>query len=76
MKLWKISQKERNYYDTYDSAVVAAETEEMARNINPACDGWHSDAWCSGPEKVTVVLLGEAKDGTVAGAIVSSYNAG
>ena len=38
MKLWLISQNENNDYDTYDSAVVAAETEEEARHIYP--DNW------------------------------------
>jgi len=31
MKLWIISQSVNRGYDTYDSAVVAAETEEEAR---------------------------------------------
>lgn len=44
MKLWLISQYENNNYDTYDSAVVAAETEEEARNIYP-------DNWDNNPKK-------------------------
>jgi alkanesulfonate monooxygenase SsuD/methylene tetrahydromethanopterin reductase-like flavin-dependent oxidoreductase (luciferase family) len=36
MKLWLISQRANSDYDTYDSAVVAAETEDEARNTNPA----------------------------------------
>ena len=35
MKLFLISQKENNDYDTYDSAVVAAENEEIAKEMNP-----------------------------------------
>lgn len=38
MKLWLISQDVNNNYDTYDSAVVAADTEDEARNIYP--DNW------------------------------------
>lgn len=38
MKLWLISQNVNNNYDTYDSAVVGAETEDEARNIYP--DHW------------------------------------
>lgn len=38
MKLWLISQDVNNNWDTYDSAVVAAETEDEARNIYP--DNW------------------------------------
>ena len=72
MKLWKISQSENNNYSTYDSAVVAAETEDEARrtiSFNPSY-------WASSPEHVHVELIGEAISGTKAGVIVASYNAG
>lgn len=39
MKLWLISQDVNNNWDTYDSAVVAAETEDEARVIYP--DNWN-----------------------------------
>lgn len=39
MKLWLISQSENNSYDSYDSAVVTAETEEEARVTNPGGEG-------------------------------------
>lgn len=35
MKLFKISQTANTGYDTYDSAVVAADTEDEARQIIP-----------------------------------------
>lgn len=35
MKLWVISQTANDGYDTYDSAVVAAETEDEAKLIHP-----------------------------------------
>lgn len=35
MKLWVISQTANDGYDTYDSAVVAAETEDDAKLIHP-----------------------------------------
>jgi len=38
LKLWLISQSKNNNWDTYDSAVVAAETEEDARHTYP--DNW------------------------------------
>lgn len=44
MKLWRISQDVNNNYGTYDSAVVAAETEDEARNIYP-------DNWDNNPKK-------------------------
>ncbi len=35
MKIYKIYQQVNNDYDTYDSAIVCAESEEEARIINP-----------------------------------------
>ena len=40
MKLWLISQSENSNYDTFDSAVVAAETEEEARHTYPSFGEW------------------------------------
>jgi hypothetical protein len=46
MKLWKISQTTNHGYDTYDSAVVAAETEIEAKRTHPdGSDG--GDTWDS-----------------------------
>ena len=42
MKLWLISQSVNNGYDTYDSAVVAAKTEEEAR---VTCPSSYSTKW-------------------------------
>ena len=36
MKLWRISQNKNNDYDTYDSAVVVANSEEEAKTIHPS----------------------------------------
>ena len=91
MKLWLLEQDENNGYDTYDSMVVAAESEDEARHIHPNSDlleeataiakGWDPwkhliDSWATTPERVTVKLLGEAIPGTKAGVVVSSFNAG
>lgn len=81
MKLWKISQTANRDYDTYDAAIVAARTAEVARTIHPSgrCDTgdveipW--DSWCS-LDEVTVEYLGMAAEGTKQGVILSSYNAG
>ena len=47
MKLWLISQNVNNDYDTYDSAVVAAESEEEARVIYPGDSDykWSGSGW-------------------------------
>ncbi len=79
MRLWKISQTQTNDWDTYDSAVVAAETKEAAAATFPESDVWRTEAWagwCASPADVTVEYLGEAKPGTGPGTIVSSFNAG
>jgi hypothetical protein len=47
MKLWLISQSRNNGYDTFDSAVVAAETEAEARHIHPNSGVF----WKNGPLK-------------------------
>jgi hypothetical protein len=50
MKLWLISQNVNHNYDTYDSAVVAANTEEEARHTYPDNYGlspcyWNGSKW-------------------------------
>ena len=81
MKLFLISQTQNDYYDTFDSAVVAAEDEDTARNMspdgNPVAD-WSTaySTWCKGPEHVSVKYLGEAKDAIEQGVICASFNAG
>ena len=49
MKLWLISQSINNGYDTYDSAVVAAETEILAKETYPAINDftytYHDNSW-------------------------------
>lgn len=91
MKLWLISQSFNTSYDTYDSAVVAAETEEDAKLIHPEGDFWDGSAWCylrgsgvkveschtgwADPHHVKVKYLGET-DRDIKGVILSSFNAG
>lgn len=71
MRLWLISQDINSGYDTYDSAVVAAETEDAARNISVGGAG----TWCK-PEHVRVEVIGEALSGTSEGVILASFHAG
>ena len=44
MNLYRISQSANDGYDTYDSAIVAAATEEQARRISPDGNVVWSDA--------------------------------
>jgi len=77
MKLWRISQDENQNYDTYDSAIVAAETADEARAICPGGE-WDEtwSGWCSSPDEVDVEVIGEAAPGVSAGVILASFNAG
>jgi hypothetical protein len=74
MKLWLIAQEHNCNYDTYDSAVVAAETEDEAVRVQVGDTGPYG-SWAE-PEYVTAVYLGEAAEGTSAGLILGSFNAG
>lgn len=78
MKLWLISQDENTNYDTYDSAVVAAETEDEAKAIHPAGDpeDWSESygTWCKSPDGVKAQYLGETE--RPAGVVLASFNAG
>jgi hypothetical protein len=80
MNLYLISQALNSNYDTYDAAVVAAETIEEARLTHPADTEWDGLAekyvtWVLASQ-VQVELLGIAKEGTPAGVICASFNAG
>ena len=79
MNLYLICQTENNNYDTYDSAVVAAENPLSAQATHPG--GYNEDfngrngSWCCAVD-VAVTLLGKAKAGTKAGVILASFHAG
>jgi hypothetical protein len=77
LKLWKIWQTVNDNYDTFDSAVVATETEVEARAMHPNSGKWvqTTQDWAR-PEDVQVIHLGEAAPGIKAGVIVGSFNAG
>ena len=81
MNLYLISQEENEGYDTYDSAVVCAETEEQARMIHPYVVDWDGGdktwgTWCAA-EDVKVELIGSAVLGTKLPEVVcASFNAG
>lgn len=100
MKLWLITQGTHSGYDTYDSAVVAAEDEKSARETFPAVGGdfiysYHDESWwyiwprymdkekpdsgslwADNADQVNATYLGEAAEGTEAGPICASFNAG
>lgn len=78
MNLYLISQEHNTDYDTFDSAVVCAETEDEARLIRP--DGYDPtdtdyDCWAA-PAYVTVKYLGIADPSIEPGLVLASFNAG
>jgi hypothetical protein len=75
MYVYKISQDVNDDYDTYDSAVVVAESEDAARRMHPSQDDWCSWEWCDVTE-VKVELIGAANENQKPGVICASYNAG
>lgn len=81
MKIWLLSQSVHTGYDTYDSAVVAAETENEARQIHPDAKVWpkvkyHGAfcTWAETPDQVDVTLIGEAAPDVDHGLILASFN--
>ena len=76
MNLYLISQDTNNDYDTYDSAVVAAESEDIAQTIHPGNKAWAAMPDWTDAENVSVELIGIAKEGTEQGVICASFNAG
>ena len=80
MNLYLIEQSENTGYDTYDSAVVAAETETDAREIHPSeYSCWGDDygqSWASSPDNVTAKLIGKADHAIESGVVLASFNAG
>jgi hypothetical protein len=73
MNIYKLSQTVNNDYDTYDSAVVVAESEEAAREtILP----YPEYSWAQ-PADITVELIGIALLSYTEGTILcASFNAG
>lgn len=82
LNLYLISQTELTGYDTYDSAVVCAESEDQARLFHPSGGGTSLDkwneyrVWASSPNHVNVEFLGIARAGYKAGVVCASFNAG
>ena len=45
MNIYRISQEEETGYDTYDAAIVAAESEDEARKIHPDASSYNPGGW-------------------------------
>ena len=77
MNLYLISQSENDNSDTYDSAVVSAESEKQARNIHPSGEvgHWANLATWATPDEVKVKLIGVSNSNECE-VICASWNAG
>ncbi len=84
MKLYLIKQDSNCDYDTYDSAVVIATSEEEAKSIHPGGARWENGQWTADwglmdwtvPDNVTVTCIGDATQGKAGDVVCASFNAG
>lgn len=82
MKLWLIQQDTNTNYDSFDSAVVCADTAEQARQMDPSGElgedahRWSRYSWIEDLTKVSVVCIGEASPEIEFGVVLASFNAG
>ena len=81
-KLWLVKNEVVTGYDTYDSVIVAADTEAEARMIHPSdykkdWDGSCSKYgdWCAAKDAI-VEYLGYTDRQLPSGVILASFNAG
>ena len=81
--IWLLTQHDSRWYDTYDSCVVAADTEEEARLITPDGNPFKREfrigpnsKWARRPEDVKVEKIGVGKPSLRGKVICSSFNAG
>lgn len=89
MNLYLVSQDYNNGYDTFDSMVISAESEEKARQFHPketfntlytqeelwkdASESMYS-TWCRTPDQAKVELIGTSS--VPEGIVITSFNAG
>jgi len=80
VNIYKLTRNDRWSYDDYDSIVVIAEDEKSAINIDPSGNPmiWTNcrSAWVNSPISLDVELIGTAKEGSVSGCVLASFNAG
>ena len=79
MNIYLINQDINDDYDTFNSAIVAANSSEEAQNMLPSFyrgfETGKSGSWTS-PKNASVELIGIAVEGIEIGNILSSFNAG
>ena len=81
MNLYLLEQDVNMDWDTYDSVIVCAESEEEAVKIHPNGDffdtGWRwRDEWVENPSLVKCQKIGVADESVEKGVVLASFNAG
>ena len=74
--LWILTNESNNWYDTFDSCIVASDTEDNARKISPSGVFGRHSKWVMTPEKVNVKKIGVTQKHREGQVILSSFNAG
>ena len=86
MNLYLLTQDVNKGYDTYDSCVIAAETEEQAKHMHPSSyennEKWYENqeekfgVWTL-PKNINAELIGIASDNIQQPRVIcTSFNAG
>ena len=73
MFLYLLTQNDNTGYDTYDSMIVAAPNEEIAKTINVY---GFIDCWANSAETVICKKIGVADGDVEQGVVLASFNAG
>lgn len=80
MKLYLLKQNVLNHYDTYDSCIVCANSEEDAINIRPDGEDWNKkiyfNEWPHNKSDIVCIEIGIANPNLERGVVLSSFNAG
>ena len=81
MNLYLLKQDVNIDWDTYDSVIVCAESEEEAVKIHPNGDffdtGWEwPEGWVETPSQVRCQKIGVADESVEKGVVLASFNAG
>jgi len=75
--LWLLSQNENRGYNTYDSCLVAADTEDDAKLIFPGeYESFNSRRWAYSINGVHVEKIGVTHAKNRGKVIIASFNAG
>ncbi len=81
MNIYLLTQDVTVGYDTYDSAIVCAESEEEAVKIHPNGEIWGTVSqwdytWAENPSLVKCRRIGVADKSIEKGVVLASFNAG